>query len=160
MNLAKESRMRRLSITAMLLAAALPALPAGAQQKQPPHAWLFGTWTGGLFPVPRNISAEACLSQPVVIFTRDLVIRATLTSQMLTQRVIETANVSPAGVAFRFAPAGSGAGGVLGLAGSAQPAGFGCASQDALQVLRKGPNEITFPDCKDFPEPLVRCPSR
>lgn len=151
---------RTFPLAAMLLAAALAPLPAGAQQAQPPHAWLFGTWSGGLFPVPRNISAEACLSQPVVIFTRDLVMRATLTSQTLIQRVIETANASPSGVEFRFAPAGTGVGGAFGLAGPGQPVGFGCESPDALHVLRQGPNQITFPNCKDFPEPLVRCASR
>ena len=153
--------MRRLSFTAMLLAAIVPALPAGAQRGQPPHAWLFGTWTGGLFPAPRGISAEACLSQPVVIFTRDLVMRATLTSQTFIQRVIETANVTPEGVDFRFAPEGGGAvGDALGLPNPGQAAGFGCASPNALRVLRQGPNQISFPDCKDFPNPLVRCPAR
>src|SRR5574340_201466 len=57
---------------------------------QPPHAWLFGTWTGGLFPVPGILSPQACLSQPVVIFTRDVVLRATLTSELYIQRVIES----------------------------------------------------------------------
>ncbi len=152
---------RSLPLAALLLAAAFPALPAGAQRGQPPHAWLFGTWTGGLFPAPENISSEACLSQPVVIFTRDLVLRATLIQQTLTQRVIETANVAAGNVEFRFAPGGAAAGdSALGLPNPATAAGFGCASEDVLHVQRKGPNEITFPGCKDFPNPLVRCPSR
>ena len=82
-----------------------PVLPAAAQQ-MPPHAWLFGTWTGGVFPPPQNMSREACLSQPVVIFTRDLVMRATLTEQELTQRVIESARATPTGMEFRFASNG------------------------------------------------------
>jgi hypothetical protein len=38
--------------------------------------------------------------------------------------------------------------------------GFGCISPDVLRVQRRTENEITFPDCKDFPYPLVRCPAR
>ena len=57
------------------------AAPPASPQALPPHALLFGTWTGGIFPVPPGMSQEACLSQPVVIFTRDLVMRATLTEQ-------------------------------------------------------------------------------
>ena len=54
-------------------AAVLPvaATPASAQQA-PPHAWLFGSWTGGLFPAPSNVTAQTCLATPVVIFTRDV----------------------------------------------------------------------------------------
>jgi hypothetical protein len=166
-NSVKDPWMRRsssispLALAAMLLAAASPALPAGAQPPQPPHAWLFGTWTGGLFPVPEKLSAEACLSQPVVIFTRDLVMRATLINQTLTQRVVETANVTPGGVEFRFAPGGVVAGSdTFGMPNPATAGGFGCDSENALHVQRKGPNEIAFPGCKDFPNPLVRCPSR
>jgi hypothetical protein len=153
---------RSLPLAAMLLAAAFPALPARAQRGtgQPPHAWLFGTWTGGLFPAPRGISAEACLSQPVVIFTRDLVMRATLTAQTLTQRVIETANVSAEGVEFRFAPANVMGDDLLGLPNPGATAGFGCESPKELHVLRQGPNQISFPGCRDFPNPLVRCPAR
>ncbi len=149
--------MRRLPLVALLLAAAIPA-PSRAQL--PPHAWLFGTWTGGLFPAPENISAAACLSQPVVIFTRDLVLRATLVEQTLSERVVETANATPAGVEFRFAPGGIDAGtsSTLGLPGAASQLGFGCETDNVLHVLRRGPNEISFPGCKDFPNPLVRCP--
>ena len=88
--------------TAGLLAAALllPALPAAAQQRgEPPHAWLFGSWTGGIFPVPSGtVSAESCLATPVVIFTRDVVLRATLTDPVYLQREIETVQIGRAHV--------------------------------------------------------------
>lgn len=146
-------------LAALLLAAAL-APPALAQGGQPPHAWLFGTWSGGIFPVPSNMTAQACLSQPVVIFTRDLVLRATLTAQTLAQREIETVRTTPAGYEFRFAAQGAGAGGLLGTAAPQVQGGFGCAGPDVLTVQRRGENEIAFPGCADFPNPLVRCPTR
>lgn len=131
--------------------------PVSAQQL-PPHAWLFGTWTGGVFPPPQNMSREACLSQPVVIFTRDLVLRATLTEQELTQRVIESARATPTGMEFRFASPTdmTSPTGILGSR-TPQPTGFGCDTSNVLHVQRRGENEITFPGCADFPNPLVRC---
>ncbi len=146
--------------TAVLLAAVLlgvAALPphAAAQTKQPPHAWLFGTWTGGIFPAPENMTREACFSQPVVIFTRDLVLRATLFDQTLDQRVIETVRTTPKGAEFRFASAARP--GSLLAPGVPQQTGFGCDSPDQLNVQRRGENEISFPGCADFPNPLVRC---
>lgn len=136
-------------------------LPAGSQAQAPalpPHAYLFGTWTGGIFPTPANLSPQACLSQPVVVFTRDLVLRATLTEQTLTQREIETARASPTGIEFRFAATGARPG-LLGP-GVAAAAGFGCEDPDSLHVQRRGENEIVFPGCADFPNPLVRCQTR
>lgn len=147
---------------ALSLAAAVSPGGASAATQDPslpPHAWLFGTWTGGIFPVPSGFSNQACLSQPVVIFTRDLVLRATLTEQMLTQREIETARTSPQGAEFRFAAAPGGGAGLLG-GGAGSAAGFGCSSPDELHVHRRGENEITFPGCTDFPNPLVRCQTR
>ena len=153
--------MRRIACRMLAALAALAAAaPAGDALAQPPpaHAWLFGTWTGGIFPAPPNLAPQACLSQPVVVFTRDLVMRATLTEQTLTQRVIETARITPQGMEFRFAavPASSG---LLGLGGARQE-GFGCESPDVLNVQRRGENEIAFPGCADFPNPLVRCQTR
>ena len=140
-------------------AAQAPTAAPASAQGQPPHAFLFGTWTGGLFPVPRGISAEACLSQPVAIFTRDLVMRATITQQVLVEREIVTARVTPSGVDFVFV-GGTGNGLVQGLPGlqQAQPMGFGCDSPNDLHVQRRGANEIEFTGCSDFPYPLVRCP--
>lgn len=147
---------------ALSFASAVPpgvALAATQDPSLPPHAWLFGIWTGGIFPVPSGFSNQACLSQPVVIFTRDLVLRATLTEQVLTQREIETARNSSQGAEFRFAAAPGGGGGLL--SGGVGPAiGFGCSSPDELHVQRRGDNEITFPGCTDFPNPLVRCQTR
>jgi hypothetical protein len=150
------SGMRRsllLSLASLLLAANAAVAQAPAQ---PPHAWLFGTWTGGIFPPPPNASPQACFSQPVVIFTRDLVMRATLTEQTLSQREIETVRSSPSGAEFRFAVTG-----VAPVFGGAGPrTGFGCDSPDVLHVQRRGENEIAFPGCADFPYPLVRCHTR
>jgi len=139
-----------------------PVLPtARAQVAQPPHAWLFGTWSGGLFPAPSGASAESCLSQPVVIFTRDVVLRATLTEQTYVQRLISTARAMPGGFELTFRPAEQpNTSGLFGLTNPPAPIGFGCESPDALRVQRVGENEITFPGCRDFPNPLVRCPSK
>ncbi len=146
----------------LALAAASGDTSAAAQAQDrslPPHAWLFGTWTGGIFPVPNGLSNQACLSQPVVIFTRDLVLRATLTEQMLTQREIETARNSSQGAEFRFAAAPGGGSSLLD-SGMGRAVGFGCNSPDELHVQRRGENEIIFPGCADFPNPLVRCQTR
>lgn len=142
--------------------AAPPGLaPSGRAwaQGQPPHAWLFGTWTGGLFPAPSGLSAQTC--QPVAIFTRDVVMRATLLDPNPVQRVIETVRATPAGTEFRFVavPPAPASGGLLDLA-APPTTGFGCADPDALVVQRRGANEIAFPGCADFPNPLVRCPER
>ena len=147
--------MRRtlLSLFALLLAAPAAAQPAGPPAG-PPHAFLFGTWTGGIFPVPAGMTREACLAQPIVIITKDLVMRATITELTLTQREIETARGVPGGVEFRFQ---SGVSGSRMLGGYSALAGFGCETPDILHVQRRGENEIAFPGCADFPNPLVRC---
>lgn len=152
------------SATVLAVIATLPApavSPARAQSSAP-HAWLFGSWTGGLFPAPTGLTAEACLAQPVVIFTRDLVLRATLTEQTYTQRAILAVRGTADGLEFRFEPTGGGGGAanLLGLPAPTQDAGFGCASNDELIVQRRGENEIVFPSCSEFPNPLVRCPAR
>jgi hypothetical protein len=148
--------MRRIAYVLATLALASPA-PAQVQMQsnQPPQSWLFGAWTGGLFPPPSVLSAQECLAMPVVIFTRDIVMRAVITDQFYAQRLVETARATAGGVEFRFTPApapapdaGSGA------------VGFGCISPDILRVQRRTDNEISFPECKDFPYPLVRCPAR
>lgn len=141
--------------TAVFVLAALTLMPAPAPaQALPPHAALFGTWTGGLFPVPSTLSTQACLSQPVVIFTRDLVLRATLTEQTLTQREIESVRVQSGTDEFRFRPIAQGP---ATLTAGARSPGFGCEGPDMLHVQRRGENEISFPNCADFPNPLVRC---
>src|SRR5512143_2600436 len=95
--------MRRIAwLTVTLALAALNAAPARAQGNLPLHAWLFGAWTGGLFPPPSTISAQECLAMPVVIFTRDIVMRAVITDQIYAQRLLETARALPDGVEFHF----------------------------------------------------------
>lgn len=151
--------MRR--ILACLTALTLMTPVAGkAQGNEPPHAWLFGAWTGGLFPVPSVMTPQACFGQPVVVFTRDVVLRATLTETTYTQRVIETARTDPGTTNFRFAPSGAGGSGLLGIAGPGPQAGFGCESDNVLHVQRRSDNEIAFPGCPEFSYPLVRCGSR
>lgn len=147
--------MRRLVLLTLALLLAIPAAPTPARaQAEPPHAWLFGTWTGGIFPVPSRMTAQACFSQPIVIFTRDLVLRATITAPTLSQREIETARATPNGAEFRFALTDS----VPRMFGGGSPrVGFGCDTPDTLTVMRRGDNEIGFPGCAEFPYPLVRC---
>ena len=155
--------MRRIAHpTATLAAAALfAASPAGAQSNAPPHAWLFGAWIGGLFPPPSAVSAQECLAQPVVIFTRDIVMRATLTDQLYTQRLVETARGTASGFEFRFAQSlPVAAASPFGQQQNQAEIGFGCENPDVLHVQRRGENEISFPGCPEFPYPLVRCPAR
>lgn len=138
-----------------------PSPGAGASE---PHGWLYGSWTGGLFPVPSGMTAQMCLAQPVVIFTRDLVLRATLIDQVYHQRAIETVRAEPGVTDFHFAPgvdplAESGST-LMGAAPPPPEIGFGCADPDSLHVVRRSDNAIMFEGCRDFPEPLIRCPSR
>ncbi len=156
-----------------LLAATLAA-PAAAQQSQAappaqvaarpvaPHAWLFGAWTGGLFPPPVTLSAQECLANPTVIFTRDAVLRASPTDVTYQQSLVETVRAVPGGVEFRLAhpvqPATDG--GAFGLnAPAPSDAGFGCDPSGLLRVQRRGEDQIGFPACPQFPYPLIRCPS-
>jgi hypothetical protein len=156
--------MRRIACLLVTLAlATLHTLPARAQGNLPPHSWLFGAWTGGLFPPPSTLGAQECLALPVVIFTRDIVMRAVITDQLYAQRLVETARAMPEGVEFRFArsPAAAPAGPFsLSPGGGSGDVGFGCISPDILRVQRRTENEISFPGCTDFPYPLVRCPAR
>ena len=152
--------MRRIAwLAATLVLAALHAVPARAQSL-PPHSWLFGSWTGGIFPPPSSISAQECLAMPVVIFTRDIVMRAVITDQFYAQRLVETARVTPEGAEFRFVEQAPPAGSPFTLGGGGGAIGFGCISPDVLRVQRRTENEISFPGCNDFPYPLVRCPAR
>jgi hypothetical protein len=156
--------MRRIACLIVTLAlAALSTEPARAQGGLPPHSWLFGAWIGGIFPPPSTLSAQECLAMPVVIFTRDIVMRAVITDEHYAQRLVETARVSPEGVEFRLTPAQAAApAGPFSLSpsGGADDVGFGCISPDILRVQRRTENEISFPGCTDFPYPLVRCPAR
>lgn len=131
--------------------------PARAQPAEPPHTWAFGTWTGGFFP-PGDTENPACAGQPSVIITRDVVLRSAPLEVPLRQRLIETAAAEPGRLTIRLAPLvppGSP------LAARLPPGtGFGCKGDPNLLVIeRTGPDEITFPDCADFPARLKRCGS-
>ena len=155
--------MRRIACLIVTVAlAALSTVPARAQGNLPPHSWLFGAWTGGIFPPPSTLSAQECLAMPVVIFTRDIVMRAVITDQLYTERLVETARVTAEGVEFRLTPQPAAAPGPFSLSpgGGINDVGFGCISPDVLRVQRRTENEISFPGCTDFPYPLVRCPGR
>ncbi len=141
---------RRLLLTGMLAA----PLVARAQRPPPPHAWIFGSWTGGQFPPGDTTSAE-CFGSPTVIFTRDLVIRATALDLAFRQRAIETVALTPNGLEFRLAPLQGG-----GPMGNRIPPdfAFGCGTNpNLLRVERRGPDDIAFPGCNEFPSPLKRC---
>jgi hypothetical protein len=133
------------------------AAPAAAQSG-PPHDWLFGSWTGGLFP-PVDADSPACLRAPTVIFTSDVVLRASSLDVAYRQRTVETVGATASGVEFRFAPAIA----VVSPLGARVPqdSGFGCpGGANVLRVERRGPNEIFFPGCDEFPGPLKRCSAR
>jgi hypothetical protein len=148
-------------LVATILLAPAGAGPAGAQSPLPPQAWLFGAWIGGLFPPPSTISAQECLAQPVVIFTRDVVMRVTIVDQVYSQRTVETARMTGNGVEFRFdRPLQVGQSSPFALTQGGGEIGFGCEDADVLHVQKRGENEISFPNCPEFPYPLVRCPAR
>lgn len=152
--------MRRIACLIATLALLAP-LPARAQGNLPPHAWLFGEWIGGLYPPPSTVSSQECQAQPVVIFTRDIVMRAVITDTVYVQRSVELARVTASGVEFHFAPALQPTPGPFNVSpGGSGAVGFGCANADLLNVQRRSDNEISFPGCADFPYPLVRCPGR
>ena len=112
----------------------------------PPHEWLFGVWTGGLFPVLDGMVARDCTTQPTVGFAQDTVAHTTLLADGMVRRVIETVRATPNGAEFRFSPA------------ETDSAGFGCDDPNTLNVERVNLDTITFPHCSAFPYPLKRCP--
>ena len=146
-------RLAALCLTAaasLVLAAAGPRPTArhpspAAAANQPPHAWLYGSWTGGLFPVLDGMAAQDCRTQPTVVFGRDAVGYASLLGSTMTQRAIATVRATPAGTEFTFTPS------------TAPSPNFGCPNADQLFVSRTNPDQVSFPDCKAFPYPLQRC---
>lgn len=121
------------------------AAPARDAANGPPHAWLFGTWTGGLFPVLDGMVAQDCRTQPTVVFSQDAVGHSSLLAGGMTRRSVATVRATPAGAEFRFSPE------------TTPTPGFECDNPDELHVARSTINEISFPDCKAFPYPLERC---
>jgi hypothetical protein len=156
-------RMRRAAICLLVLLSCAGTCPSNAQGPGlPPHAWLFGSWVGGLYPPPVTLSAEECLAQPVVIFTRDVVLRSTFTDVSYTQRAIETVRATASGAEFRLVPPtpqASEGGTLFPQPGTTQVVGFGCETPNVLHVQRHGENQISFPHCTEFPYPLIRCPA-
>ena len=66
------------------------------------------------------------------------------------------AQTAGGGLEFRFTPAQP----VMSALGGRVPpdAGFGCeGNPDMLRVERRGPDEIAFPGCNEFPSALKRC---
>ena len=149
---------RRARFLSVIAAAALAASAALAQPRPrheaapaphtaaPPHAFLFGTWTGGLFPVLDTMLEQDCRTQPTVVFSQDVVGHATLTGAALVRREVETVRTTPAGAEFRFTPSDD------------DPAGFGCENPNVLHVERNKDGSVSFPNCSAFPYPLQRCP--
>jgi hypothetical protein len=134
-----------------------PPAPQAPRSEGPPHEWLFGVWTGGQFPAGTDTDTQACYARATVIFLRDVVLRASALDVPLRQRLIETVAVPPGGgLEFRFVPPAP-LGGPFG--GRVPPdAGFGCdGNPNVLRVERRGPDEIAFPNCGEFPSPLRRC---
>jgi hypothetical protein len=131
---------------------------AAQQAGDPPHAWVFGSWTGGAFP-PADTEGPRCTGQPSVIFTRDVVLRASSLDIAYRQRFVETVAAEPNLLEFRFIPAAPQASAL----GARLPPdiGFGCpGGPNALRVERQADGEIIFPNCADFPFPLRRCTGR
>ena len=145
---------RRLMLTGML---GMPSL-ALAQRVAPPHAWIFGSWIGGQFPVAETNAVE-CFGGPTVIFTRDLVLRSTPLDLTFRQRAVETVSAQGERLEFRLAPLMGGMS-VMGATANRVPPdfGFGCDNNpNILRVERRGPDEIVFPGCSEFPSNFRRC---
>ncbi len=151
--------MRRAMLVMGLLATTALAGSGLAQPGgDPPHAWVFGSWTGGIYP-PTDTEGPRCTGQPTVIFTRDVVMRASAFEIPYRQRLIETVAAEPNALEFRFVPAPP----QNTPFGARLPndVGFGCpVGPNGLRVERRGPDEIAFPNCSDFPSPLRRCVGR
>jgi hypothetical protein len=137
----------------LFLAAPALALPAAAraQGASPPHAWLFGSWTGGIFPAV-DTEGPGCFGNAVVIFTRDVIMRMANLDVAYRQRLIETVAPTPDGLEIRLLPAGGPGGRPL------PESGFGCdGNPDLLRITRRGDDEIAFTNCIEFPSVLRRC---
>ena len=149
--------LRRIVVALMagaVLAQTVPVRPAEAQGA-PPHAWLFGMWAGGIYPAPAHMTPAECQQQATFVVTQDAVIHSTLTHPTAIQNLIASVRGTPDGTVFLLAPTDDKP---EVIAGVPQDLGFGCPQDNVLRVVRVGPNEIAFPDCKGFPSPLVRCP--
>jgi hypothetical protein len=141
--------LRRRSISLGL--AGLLATPAvlRAQPRQgPPHEWMFGSWTGGIFPAVET-EGPGCFGNVTLIVTRDVIMRVSSLDLAYRQRAIETVAITPTGLEFRLVP----------LGGRVPPeVGFGCdGNPNLLRVTRNGPDEVLMTGCIEFPSTLRRC---
>ncbi len=143
-----------LALIAPLAVASSQGDAQGSGQPAPPHAFLYGVWTGGIFPATET-EGPTCFGQATVIVTRDVIMRVSVLDVPYRQRLIETVAATADGVEFRLAPAGAS---IAPLGGRLPPdSAFGCANPNNLRVERRGANEIVFPNCGEFPSPLRRC---
>lgn len=144
-------------VTTLLAGAVLAGLspqPDLHAASLPPHAWLFGAWAGGIFPAPDQMSPAECQARATFLVTQDVVIHSTLTHPNAIQNMIVSVRGTPGGTIFMLAPSDEKP---EQIGGVPVDLGFGCPTDNVLRVVRVGPNEIRFPDCKGFPSTLVRC---
>lgn len=123
--------------------------PALAQPRQgPPHEWMFGSWTGGIFPAV-DTEGPGCFGNVALVVMRDLIMRVSSLDYAYRQRAIESVALTPDGLEFRLIP----------IAGRPMPEiGFGCdGNPNLLRVTRRGPDEVMLPGCVEFPGALRRC---
>jgi len=131
-----------------LLASPAIAQAPAAPRQVPPHEWMFGTWTGGIFPAVETEGA-GCFGNASLIVLRDVILRVSSLDIAFRQRAIETVAPTADGLEFRLVPV------------PGRPLaefGFGCdGNPDLLRVIRRGPDEIALPGCSEFPSTLRRC---
>lgn len=127
---------------------AVPALSLAQTRQGPPHEWMFGGWTGGIFPATET-QGPACFGNISVIVTRDILMRVASLDIAFRQRAIETVALTSDGLEFRLVP----------IPGRFIPeSGFGCDNNpNILRVRKVSDDEVIFPDCREFPGPLKRC---
>ncbi len=138
-----------LTVSGLLATPAILSAPALAQPRQgPPHEWMFGSWTGGIFPAV-DTEGPGCFGNVALIVMRDLVMRVSSLDYAYRQRAIESVAVTPDGLEFRLIP----------FPGRPMPEiGFGCdGNPNLLRVTRRGPDEVLLPGCVEFPGALRRC---
>ena len=138
--------MRRIVPLAFAVLLALPRI-AAAEEAVLPHAWLYGAWTGGVFPPPTTLTTQECLANPTIIFTRDLVLHTTMLNIGYAQEAVDAVRATQDGVEFR-------------LAGPVPSGLFGCGDAPSLRVRRGADKQISFPNCTEMPYPLLRCADR
>lgn len=139
---------RRSLLPALLAAPALVTSALAQTRQGPPHEWMFGSWSGGIFPAVDTVG-PGCFGNVSLIVMRDVIMRVSSLEFSYRQRAIETVAMTPDGLEFRLVP-------VPGRA----PAeiGFGCdGNPNLLRVQRRGPDEVVLPGCGEFPGALRRC---